>query len=366
MKKVLFVMDTMGYGGAEKALVNLANNLDKTKYDVSVLSMFDVKANEQFLDPDIKYRAVLKHYFRGNSVIIKCIPRTWLYRFFVKGKYDIIAAYLEGSATRVVSGCTDENTKTAAWLHIEMPEARLLYKHYRSKAECVRAYKSFDAVAGVSKDVIKCFTRHTGINDNVYVKYNTINTDLINERKHERIDLGEGINIVSVARLVPQKGFDRLLRIHKRLMDEGCSYHLHIVGEGGERRMMERYIAENDLGGSVTLHGFCDNPYKYVNAADVFVSASYKEGFSTAVTEAVIIGTPVVATECSGMKEILGEDNEYGIVTENSDEGLYRGMKVMLDDPELITRYRESSKERARLFDKKKTVKEVEEMFDAL
>ena len=117
---------------------------------------------------------------------------------------------------------------------------------------------------------------------------------------------------------------------------------------------------------SVTLLGYQTNPYKFVKNCDLFVCASLAEGFSTAATEALILGTPVVTVEVSGMKEMLGENNEYGIVTENNEDALYEGIKKMLTTPDLLDAYAAKAKERGKAFSTEKTVKAVEEMLSAL
>lgn len=91
----------------------------------------------------------------------------------------------------------------------------------------------------------------------------------------------------------------------------------------------------------ITLLGYQTNPYKYVSKCDLFVCASFAEGFSTAATEALIVGTPVCTVEVSGMKEMLGEHNEWGVVTENSEEALYQGIKDLLDHPDKLAYYKE-------------------------
>ena len=95
---------------------------------------------------------------------------------------------------------------------------------------------------------------------------------------------------------------------------------------------------------------------------DIFLCASTAEGFSTAATEALIVGTPVCTVDVSGMKEMLGENNEYGVVTENSEEALYLGIKRLLDNPALLARYKELAKERGQKFSTKETVAAVEQM----
>ena len=94
----------------------------------------------------------------------------------------------------------------------------------------------------------------------------------------------------------------------------------------------------------------------------MFVCASFAEGFSTAATEALIVGTPVCTVEVSGMKEMLGENNEWGIVTENDEDELYRDIKRLMDDPELLARYKEKAAERGTTFSTERTVQAVEDM----
>ena len=98
----------------------------------------------------------------------------------------------------------------------------------------------------------------------------------------------------------------------------------------------------------------------------MFVCSSISEGFSTAATEALIVGTPVVTVEVSGMKEMLGENNEYGIVTENNEESLYESIKKMLTTPGMLEDYAKRAKERGKEFSTEKTVRAVEKMFEEL
>ena len=122
------------------------------------------------------------------------------------------------------------------------------------------------------------------------------------------------------------------------------------------------FVEKNELKDRVIFLGYQTNPYKYVAKADLFVCASFAEGFSTAATEALIVGTPVCTVEVSGMKEMLGEDNEYGIVTENDAEALYEGIKCLLKSPELLKHYKEQAQKRGDMFSTEKTVAENEDM----
>jgi glycosyltransferase involved in cell wall biosynthesis len=174
------------------------------------------------------------------------------------------------------------------------------------------------------------------------------------------------ISVCSVAKLIRTKGFDRLLNVHRRLLDEGLKHHVYILGIGEEQAALERQMKALGIEDSVTLLGFHKNPYQYVARCDLYVCSSHREGFSTAVTESLVVGTPVVSTDCSGAKELLGENNEYGIVVENSEEGIYQGMKTMLSDPELLAHYKKQAKLRGSFFSRTETVRAVEEMLSSL
>ena len=100
--------------------------------------------------------------------------------------------------------------------------------------------------------------------------------------------------------------------------------------------------------------------------ADLYVCSSRREGFSTAVTEALIVGTPVVSTNCSGAYELLGDNNEYGIVTENDENALYDGIKKILTENGLLEHYAKQAKIRGQRFSTEKTVKAVEDMLNNL
>ena len=176
----------------------------------------------------------------------------------------------------------------------------------------------------------------------------------------------KAIKICSIAKLMPTKGFDRLIKVHSRLISEGLYHHIYIVGSGEQQRELESLISQHKVMNTFHLIGFKENPYKYLSACDLYVCSSRREGFSTAVTEALILGKPVVSTCCSGAYELLGEHDEYGIVTENSEEGIYAGLKKMLGTPGLIDIYAKEAEKRGTAFESSVTVKAVEDLFERL
>lgn len=353
----------LGQGGAEKVLVNLVNNMNSTVFDITVMSLFGGGVNERCLKPHINYTTVFNRSIPGNSRLMKLFTPETLHRFCIKEHYDIEISYLEGPCARIISGCSDDNTKTISWIHTKFQSEQDVYSPFRNKNEANKCYQRFDFTAFVSKDVGDNFCNIIPLSKANGVLYNTIETESILEQAKEPVNIvidDVAINIISVGSLKQVKGYDRLLRIAKKLKEDRYKYHLYILGRGPLETEFRNYINENDLAQEVSLLGFDSNPYKYVAKCDLYVCSSYTEGFSTAVTESLIVGTPVCTVDVSGMTEMLGNQNEFGLVTENSEEALYNGIKSMLDSYELIANYKEKAVERRQSFSKDRTVGAVE------
>lgn len=364
--KILFLIHDLGHGGAEKVLVNLVNNMDRSKFDISVTTLFGGGVNEQSLKPDIRYHAILPKEFHGNSHFMKLLTPRQLHKLFIKETYDIEVAYLEGPSARIISGCRNRKTKLVSWIHCTMRQKSEISIGFRNYREACSCYRRMDMICFVSYGVRDSFLDLCPGVKNTKILYNTNESDKIVQIKHAAVPAelfsAEEFSICGVGKVVPVKGFNRLAHIHKRLRDEKYPVHCYILGVGSDQTIIQTYIDENGLGDSFTFLGYQTNPYKYVSRCDLFVCASFSEGFSTAATEALIVGTPVCTVEVSGMKEMLGENNEYGIVTENSEEALYEGIKRLLDDPALLAHYRKQAALRGERFSTEKTVKAVEDM----
>lgn len=369
MRRILFLIHDLGQGGAEKVLVNLVNNMDRSKFDISVTVLFGGGINEQFLASDINFHAVFPKEIPGNSKLMKMLSPEQLHKLCVKEIYDIEISYLEGPSARVISGCKLPDTKLVSWIHVENHTMQALAAPFRNEKEAMQCYNRFDQTVCVSQFVRDDFCSILNFKKSCSVLYNTVESSLIMQKSKETADelVDNGaIRLIAVGTLKKSKGYDRLLRIMKRLVSQKYLIHLYILGEGPMQKQLENYIVENKLESYVTLMGYHINPYKYIAKCDLFVCASHSEGFSTAATEALIVGTPVCTVEVSGMKEMLGENNEYGVVTLNEENALYEGIKMLLDDPVLMARYRKKAVERGKKFGTKNTVGAVEEMLLAL
>ncbi len=365
MKKILFLIHDLGQGGAEKVLVNLVNNMDRSKFDITVVSLFGGGVNEQFLSPDIKYHAVFSRMIPGNSHIMKLFSPKMLHKMFIKEKYDIEVAYLEGPSARVISGCPDPDAKLVSWIHVEQHTMDCLASAFRNVSEARECYNRFDETVCVSQFVRDDFCGILDCKRPCRVLYNTVKSRAISEGSRENapeIAENDCPKLIGIGTLKKTKGFDRLIRIHKRLRDRGLPVHTYILGKGPERENLLKQAEELGVSESVTLLGYQTNPYKYVAKCDMFVCTSFAEGFSTAATEALILGVPVCTVEVSGMKEMLGENNEYGVVTENNEDALFEGIYEMLTAPGRLEHYRAQAALRGRNFRTEETVRAVEEM----
>ncbi len=366
MKRILFVIHDLGQGGAEKVLVNLVNHMDRTKFDISVLALFGGGVNEAFLRPDVRLYHAFSKSIPGNSQWMKLLTPTQLYRWFIKEPYDIVVSYLEGPSARVVSGCPDPNTKLISWIHTAFASRKSAAASFRSYKEAAACYQRFDKIIGVSERVKERFCELLPACPSVEVRYNTIDSALVLRQAKEPVsevvfDAGQ-IHLCAVGSLKPVKGFDRLLRVHSRLRKAGLPVHTYVLGRGPEQENLTRQAKELGVADSVTFLGYHTNPYKFVANSNLFVCSSHTEGFSTAATEALIVGTPVCTVDVSGMRELLGSQNEYGIVTENAEEALYQGVYELLTVPGKLDFYRKQAAQRGMHFSKEETVAAVEEM----
>ena len=123
--KLLFLITDLRHGGVEKVLVNLVNNLNPQKYDISVQTIFDTGIHRQNIKPHVHYLPGFKWQFPGNSHLLKRIPASMLYSFMIRDNYDVIISYLEGIPARVVSGCKHPSVKKVTWIHTGFENAQL-------------------------------------------------------------------------------------------------------------------------------------------------------------------------------------------------------------------------------------------------
>lgn len=366
MIKILFFIETLEGGGAEKVLRNLVNNMDQTKFDITVQTAWPCAAGK-YLAEGIRYRCMYPERNSVNSLKYRFEAETGLaYKLHIKDDYDIECAYLEAGSTKIMAGSTNKKAVKLAWMHCDLLKAMDNPETFAEKTKPY--YAKFDKVACVSENVKNSFVKLFGETVPAEVVYNTIDDEEIRRKSEEALPDGikkRRFTVVTVGRLSAPKKYMRMLKAHKRLLDEGVEHDLWIVGEGPERAELEKYISNNKLEDSAKLLGFYDNPYCFMREADLLASSSEYEGFSTFITEGVILGKPIVTTDCGGMREILG-DSEFGMITELDDDAFCDGMKRMIFDDALRKQYAEKAAMRGKDFCARTLAEKTQKYFEEL
>ena len=375
MRSVLFFMETVDSGGAETVFTNIIKYIDKNSFKIKVVTERDhelftdeIKAAAPF-DCFVKTeRSSLRDFF--NKFIIKLsliLPEKYVRDYFIRGKYDIEVAFCEGYSTKIIGNSGERNCKKIAWVHTDMIKNPWSEKIFGSAEEEKKCYEKFDAIVCVSETMKDAFVEKYGMAEKVYVLYNPLDTKKIAEKSKEKIsfDFSDKLNVVLAGSFIKIRGYDRFVNACERLKKDSKNFSALIMGDGEEKEKIKEMIDEKNLGDMIKILDFQTNPYPYIANSDVFVCASYAEGYSTAVSEAVALNVPVITTECSGMREIFGE-NECGIICENSEDGLYNAMKKVLENPDLLEKFSEQEKIRAKDFSLEKRVKAIEDFLESV
>lgn len=391
-KKILFLIHTLQVGGAEKVLVNLVNKIDKEKFDITVMTVINTGAFRKELDKDITYKTIFDIKLlnkkqnkkskekSGNlldnpnlikKVAVKLYQFFWrnidckkIYKKYITEDYDVEVSFLEGISAKIIANSTNTKSKKISWIHVDLLNETKTDKFFKNIEVEKKTYQKFNQIVAVSEHVKEQFIKKFDINkEKILILYNPIDSEYIIKKALEPIDdvKKEKFIICTVGRLSKQKGYDRLLEIVKRLNEEKLEYELWIIGVGAEEENLKEYIIKNNLN-NVKLLGYKSNPYKYIKTSDLFVCSSRAEGFSTVVSEAIVLEKPIIATRCSGMKELLGENEEYGIVCENSTNALYTSLKKILNEKDEYELLKEKIKERKEIFDIDKSIKSIEQI----
>ncbi len=371
--KVFFCINRLSGGGAENTLLHLVNHLDPQEYDVTVFTFLDGGVYEKQLAPHIRHLSLIKAkrpWVRRilSDLVSYLVPAGLLYRCLVRERYDVEIAFLEGLPTKMLAASRNRTARKFAWVHMDLMEYFDSAKVYLFEKQNERSYRRFDRVVCVSSGVREAFhKRFPAISEEkTIVRYNVIDEQEITQKSHCPLPFvpepSHRPYAVTVGRLCSQKGYDRLLKVHKRLLEDGLSHTLWILGEGEERAALEAYIKQYDLQETVQLLGFWKNPYPFMAQADFFVCSSRAEGFSTVATEAILLGVPVVTTDCAGMHELL-DGHDCGLITENTADGLYQGLKELLLSPEKRETLRANAEKMKNSIRLGKRMDAIEELF---
>lgn len=375
MKNILFFMETVDFGGAETVFTNIIKNINKSKFCIKVVTERDHELFTDEIKAAVPYdcfikteRSAVRDFW--NKIVIKLslvLSEKNIRKYFIRGNYDVEVAFCEGYSTKIIGNSGKRNCKKIAWVHTDVIKNPWSEKIFGSAEEEKKCYEKFDAIVCVAETMKESFIKKYGMAEKVHVLYNPLDFESVIKKSAEKTDFnfGDGMKFVLAGTFIKIKGFDRFVKVCKRLKDDGEHFSALIMGDGEEKENIKKIIAETNLGDTVKILDFQTNPYKYIAHSDVYVCSSYAEGYSTAVSESVALNVPVITTECSGMREIFGE-NECGIICENSEDGLYNAMKKVLKDPSLLKKFSAEEKKRANDFSLKKRMKAIEDFIESV
>lgn len=375
MKNILFFMETVDFGGAETVFTNIIKNINKSKFCIKVVTERDHELFTDEIKAAVPYdcfikteRSAVRDFW--NKIVIKLslvLSEKNIRKYFIRGNFDVEVAFCEGYSTKIIGNSGKKNCKKIAWVHTDVIKNPWSEKIFGSAEEEKKCYEKFDAIVCVAETMKESFIKKYGMAEKVHVLYNPLDFESVIKKSAEKADFkfGDGMKFVLAGTFIKIKGFDRFVKVCKRLKDDGEHFSALIMGDGEEKENIKKIIAETNLGDTVKILDFQTNPYKYIAHSDVYVCSSYAEGYSTAVSESVALNVPVITTECSGMREIFGE-NECGIICENSEDGLYNAMKKVLNDPSLLKKFSVEEKKRANDFSLKKRMKAIEDFIESV
>ena len=379
MKEVIFVIDSITCGGAERGLVALLNSLDFEKYHVDLLYFChdneyfkeEIPSQVNILSPSIETQLALssqkfvkKHIcdIRYSRLIIR---RLWFglmgkinsKKYFsrrvsdwshmksfipeINKKYDAAIAFLE---TNPVYFTLD---KVKANRYIVWQRTDYLSMGCDPKKD-LSYFERTNTICTLSQEMKDNFEKvFPSLEHKVVVFPNVIDVQKILQKSNEEIEFDSrynGIRIISVGTLRHVKGYDVSMRACQKLMASGYDFRWYILGSGEEHEKMAKEIDRLGIGDHFILLGNKRNPYAYVKQSDIFVQASYREGFSTTVFEAKCLQKPIVITDAPGMKNQIVHDENGLIVPIGDDEKLTDAILRLLKSSELRDRFKNALK----------------------
>ena len=372
MIKVLFVLQSIGFGGSMTSLINLLGFLkENSKFSVEVLFMdrygelLDQAEHVANILPENKIlqsvsapREKLKRLKRYDLLVER--GALWIlgkmknqtteniaFEIAAKvysNKYDCIVAYQESISTKFVSRISA--SKKIAWIHNDFNN---VLKLYRDKDELIKEYSLFDSIVCVSKAGQKNFQRELNFEPGrIEYVYNTLNDHQIKSKsvvpleqvlkKSEnliyKLKQNDSIKFVSSGRMVEQKRFDRAIYAAKLLKLAGLKFYWFIIGDGPLLEKLSDMVINEELEGEVFFTGSLKNPFPIVRACNVFVLTSDFEAHPMVANEALILGKPVISTNFESAGEVVVH-GKNGFICEMNPNSVANYCKKILENKDL-------------------------------
>ncbi|MGI9652411.1 glycosyltransferase [Chryseobacterium sp. RLHN22] len=377
-KKILIRIGSLRHGGAEKVLINFLKNLPEDKYEIDLLinlytGMY-IKEVPSWVNLYYLLKGEMITTNKPHEIPVKIFRVLYqkmflwfpwlLYRFVLKNKkYDVEIGAIHGMYREILSS-PQSNSKKIIWIQNDI----FNLKEYTP--EVIKQFFKFDKILVISnklKEEMQKVAEDRKQRQAVIQIFNPIDKNDTLRKANVEIDDYPFSNtiptFITIGTVYPQKGYDRLLDVHKKLIDEGLKHQIIIIGDGFDFENIYTKLNDLNLMKTVKMLGFRDNPYPYLKKADFYIMSSRHEGFPTIIAEALILNKPIVSTDVSGIKDLL-QNGKLGMITPNSEAGIYEGMKKMLTNLELADQYRKEIASAELPFVLEKSVAHLQEIID--
>ena len=371
MKKILFMCINMNIGGTEKALLNMVNQIDNNKYEITlvmlekyggflkqipsfikVLYINEYKYMEPFIKepPQLLAKKLIKDksYIKGFGILINySISKfsndlSYYYRYLLRNvklmedEYDLAVAYAGPMdfITYFILNKVKAKRK-AQWIHFDLTKIGF------NKKFAEKNYKKFDKIFVVSEEGReKLINLIPDLNNKVEVFFNIMSCNLIeNMSKNEKgfNDSFNGVRILTVGRLSREKGQDLTINALARLKNDGYNIKWYCIGDGHEKDNYKQIIKNLNIENDYILLGPKLNPYPFMKQCDIYVQPSRHEGYCITLGEARCFDNPIVTTNFTGANEQI-KNEITGLVCNISEDGIYNAIKRLLDEKDLFNR----------------------------
>ena len=344
-KRILIYNDRAVGGGSETVMITVSNYLAEHGYTVIVTTdETSKKAFRQYYSPRVRYypRSLPYRYYKKYSIrwFVQGVIRNSYEKFILPlldhRHYHLVIAFKDGPCTIHISKLNVK--RKICWVHTDYSTFHWTKAFFKSNDEERNCFEHFSRVVCVSEAGRKGVINLLGDPGNLTVCYNPIRYWEIRNKAESIVQVRRGSEplFVSAGRLVGIKQFDLLLTACRNLQKK-YRFSMWIVGGGRELDALQKRIDDEEIT-SVKLLGEQDNPFPYVKQADCYICCSKSECHPMAVQEALVLGVPVICTSFPAASEVVCDD--YGMITENSEEGVERAMEEVILHPEKLEQWK--------------------------
>lgn len=358
MKKVMLIIPTLGCGGAEKFVLDLAAHLDKDKYLVTVVSLYSSDYAAENRKAQIAKDGIDVVYLnKKRGLDFKCFIK--MKKLIADIKPDVIHTNLSADLYLISAGAGIKNVCYIHTLHTvaknELPLLHLsVEKHkYRKKQIIPVAISPY-----IRESVSSCY----GLDEKeIPMVYNGVDTHRFNV--NDRSYKGNDIVFVSVARFSPVKNHELMIEAFQKAMKQYPEIRLVLVGDGELLSDIKNKVNQKGLTDYVSFTGNISNVEDYLKSSDVFLISSDYEGMPLSALEAMAAGLPIVTTAAGGVIDII-DGNGITVPVKDSN-ALADAMLTVARSRELRKRFSERSRELSAKYDISAMAREYEKLYEA-